>query len=123
MTETEALELIGIMTVFDRRDWSDAQINAWTAMLRTHLAEPGRKATEHLVAHKQPRDWSVATWREAYAMAARNEPVALPRAQSERGVTLDEHLAALAEAESPEAKAELGIWRRYARRRLIGDVL
>jgi len=120
MTESEALELVGVMTVFDRRDWSDAQITAWTAMLRTHQFEAGRKATEHLVAHKQPRDWSVATWREAYAQAIRNEPFASLPAGRYDGVTLSEHIAALEQAESPEAQQELAIWRRHLGRGVIG---
>ena len=115
MTELEALQCLAALTLFDHRTWDDDKVEAWTRVFATHGDyQAGMKASEALVTTKHPRDWSIAAWREAYMQSHRGEPVALPASRHDiNAVTLAEHIEALEAAETPEAKAELAIWRKH----------
>lgn len=74
MTEAEANKCMLGMILFDRYDWSDAQLAAWNrAICRYTDVDVARRASEQLIEEVEPRDWSLPRWREAYRRISERE--------------------------------------------------
>ena len=114
MNEIEALDCAGRLAGVDTRPWPEERITGWAeAMKLSPDYAAGVRASQALINQVDPRDWSVARWREAYRQAVASEaPPSLPRG-TEKLVTLAEHLEWLREqADESWARTELAIWER-----------
>lgn len=79
MNETEAARCLAPMLVFDRREWTGPQIEAWTQAIRKCTdVQAAMSASESLVNETEPRDWSLHRWRQAYQDYLRRATPALP---------------------------------------------
>src|SRR5258706_14656703 len=124
MTETESLKCLAVLTVFDRVNWSSAQIEAWTRAIITHRdSHAGMRASEALVEGLDSREWSLHRWRQAYRqeVAADTAQRSLPPSR-EPIVSLKQAMASLATREAagdPEAIEALSGLRQYSARSVL----